>query len=162
MVDNMPAQKMILYPQLFWACLALLHSDFVHVYASALTLLTKVIDRINFNDATHTQVLLSCIPGQGRSSQEEGLLYGDNDSPPPFEGLQPVILKGLISAVSHDLAIDILSRLNSLSCDPIVGLDSVNRVVLQCVGLLPWLSLLLENQLRSPFLPHWSLPACLY
>ena len=32
MVENMEPEKVILYPQLFWGCVAMMHTDFVHVY----------------------------------------------------------------------------------------------------------------------------------
>ncbi|CAO2040054.1 unnamed protein product, partial [Urochloa humidicola] len=38
MVENMEPEKVILYPQLFWGCVALMHTDFVHIYCQVLEL----------------------------------------------------------------------------------------------------------------------------
>ncbi|KAK1325349.1 hypothetical protein QJS10_CPA01g00159 [Acorus calamus] len=62
MVENMEPEKVILYPQLFWGCVAIMHTDFVHVYCRALELFAKVIDRLNFRDRTTENVLLSSMP----------------------------------------------------------------------------------------------------
>lgn len=36
MVENMEPEKVILYPQLFWGCVAMMHTDFIHVYCQVL------------------------------------------------------------------------------------------------------------------------------
>lgn len=141
----MPQEKMILYPQLFWACLALLHTDFVHIYSSALTLLSKVMEKVDLGDPIKSQVLLSCLPIS--PSKTEALEPGEasGEVPPPFRGLQPLVLKGLTSSVSHGLALEIFIQLLAVPCDTVVGIDGSTRVVLQVVGLLPWLAVLLEK-----------------
>lgn len=62
MVENMEPEKVILYPQLFWGCVAMLHTDFVHVYQQVLDLFVRVIDRLQFRDRTTELVLLSSMP----------------------------------------------------------------------------------------------------
>ncbi|KAJ3672294.1 hypothetical protein LUZ60_007015 [Juncus effusus] len=62
MVENMDSSKVILYPQLFWGCVAMMHTDFVHVYRHVLDLFSRVIDRLSFRDRTTENVLLSSMP----------------------------------------------------------------------------------------------------
>ena len=62
MVENMEPEKVILYPQLFWGCVAMMHMDFVHVYSQVPELFLHVIDRLTFQDRTTEHVLLSSMP----------------------------------------------------------------------------------------------------
>eukprot|EP00271_Cylindrocystis_brebissonii_P019651 TRINITY_DN608_c0_g2_i1.p1 TRINITY_DN608_c0_g2~~TRINITY_DN608_c0_g2_i1.p1 ORF type:complete len:899 (-),score=195.67 TRINITY_DN608_c0_g2_i1:1536-3866(-) len=187
MVEVMDADKMIIYPQLFWGCVALLYTNSVHVYAAALGLLLRILDHLSLGDPTHENVLLAAMPRQGGSSANDGMgangaapvghppshhgtagrhmgdarrerdeYMGDGEllgsggaasttgpglgDLPPFLGLQPLVLKGLLSPVSHNAAIDVLSRITLLRCDRILG-DGETRLLMHCVGLLPWLCL---------------------
>ena len=133
MVEGMAAEKMILYPQMFWGCVALLHTDLVHVYTHALLLLGKVVERLNFADATAENVLLSSMPSPGEGEERE-----------ESQGVQLLLLKGLLSSASHGAAIEVLSRLTLLTCDRILG-PAATRLLLHCVGLLPWMCLQLER-----------------
>ncbi|WOL05337.1 hypothetical protein Cni_G14065 [Canna indica] len=62
MVENMEPEKVILYPQLFWGCVAIMHTDFVYIYCQVLELFSRVIDRLSFRDQTTENVLLSSTP----------------------------------------------------------------------------------------------------
>jgi hypothetical protein len=62
MVEIMEPEKVILYPQVFWGCVAMLHTDFVHVYTQVLELFARVLDRLSFNDQTAENVLISNMP----------------------------------------------------------------------------------------------------
>ncbi|XP_078160934.1 ARM repeat superfamily protein isoform X3 [Carex rostrata] len=151
MVDNMEPEKVILYPQLFWGCVAMLHTDFVHVYQQVLDLFVRVIDRLQFRDRTTELVLLSSMPRDeldtdqsdfsrmdSRSTSER--LLTDGGKVPVFEGVQPLVLKGLMSAVSHESAIEVLSRITISTCDSIFGKQET-RLLMHITGLLPWLGL---------------------
>lgn len=151
MVENMEPEKVILYPQLFWGCVAMMHTDFVHVYCQVLELFSRVIDRLSFRDRTTENVLLSSMP---RDELDTGGDIGDlqriesrgYDLPltsgalPKFEGVQPLVLKGLMSTVSHGVSIEVLSRITIHSCDSIFG-DGETRLLMHITGLLPWLCL---------------------
>lgn len=181
MVEIMEPEKVILYPQVFWGCVAMLHTDFVHVYTQVLELFARVLDRLSFNDQTAENVLISNMPrseverGQddrelGRLDSKGFYLSGDKafESPsmqgfdaktssdrtkeekeiekgPTFEGVQPLVLKGLMSTVSHASAIEVLSRITLHSCDQIFG-NSDTRLLMHIVGLLPWLCLQLRKE----------------
>lgn len=167
MVEIMEPEKVILYPQLFWGCVAMMHTDFVHAYTQVLELLARVIDRLSFRDKTAENVLLSNMPRDEFESNQQDKDLGRLDSKgfdshrnaetgaetgkaPAFEGVQPLVLKGLMSTVSHASAIEVLSRITLQSCDCIFG-DSETRLLMNIVGLLPWLCLQLQKE-KDPIL----------
>ncbi|KAK6928032.1 Cell morphogenesis central region [Dillenia turbinata] len=157
MVETMEPEKVILYPQLFWGCVAMMHTDFVHVYCQVLELFSRVIDRLSFRDRTTENVLLSSMPRdeldgnvcdipefqrmESRNGSEAPL---PNGKVPAFEGVQPLVLKGLMSTVSHSVSIEVLSRITLHSCDSIFG-DAETRLLMHITGLLPWLCLQLSK-----------------
>ncbi|KAK8971821.1 hypothetical protein V6N11_075648 [Hibiscus sabdariffa] len=154
MVENMEPEKVILYPQLFWGCVAMMHTDFVHVYCQVLELFSRVIDRLSFRDRTIENVLLSSMPrdeldnvdiGDFQRMESRGYdLPVTSGNLPVFEGVQPLVLKGLMSTVSHGVAIEVLSRITVCSCDSIFG-DHDTRLLMHIIGLLPWLCLQLSK-----------------
>ncbi|KAL2904779.1 Cell morphogenesis protein PAG1 [Bienertia sinuspersici] len=162
MVENMEPEKVILYPQLFWGCVAMMHTDFVHVYCQVLELFLRVIDRLSFWERTTENVLLSSMPRDEldtsvsdvaefqHSESRTGVDLGGKV--PAFEGVQPLVLKGLMSTVSHGVSIEVLSRITFPSCDSIFG-DPGTRLLMHITGLLPWLCLQLSKDpigLASP------------
>ncbi|KAF2316989.1 hypothetical protein GH714_009819 [Hevea brasiliensis] len=166
MVENMEPEKVILYPQLFWGCVAMMHTDFVHVYCQVLELFSRVIDRLSFRDRTTENVLLSSMP---RDELDNGSDIGDfqrieslassSGNLPTFEGVQPLVLKGLMSTVSHGVSIEVLSRITVHSCDSIFG-DAETRLLMHITGLLPWLCLQLSKDATvapaSPLHQQWQ------
>ncbi|KAL8546139.1 hypothetical protein ACS0TY_006023 [Phlomoides rotata] len=157
MVENMEPEKVILYPQLFWGCVAMMHTDFIHVYCQVLELFSRVIDRLSFRDTTTENVLLSSMPrdeldtnASDRSefrrleSRNISDVSPSNAKIPVFEGVQPLVLKGLMSTVSHGVSIEVLSRITVPSCDSIFG-DAETRLLMHITGLLPWLCLQLSQ-----------------
>ncbi|XXG60233.1 hypothetical protein AAC387_Pa04g2195 [Persea americana] len=156
-VENMEPEKVILYPQLFWGCVAMMHIDYVHVYCQVLELFACVIDRLPFRDQTTENVLLSSMPrdeldlGVSAIAEYQRIDSRFHIEPPletgkvpAFEGVQPLVLKGLMSTVSHGSAIEVLSRITFHSCDSIFG-NSETRLLMHIIGLLPWLSLQLSK-----------------
>ncbi|XP_064993681.1 uncharacterized protein LOC135629734 isoform X2 [Musa acuminata AAA Group] len=154
MVENMEPEKVILYPQLFWGSVAMMHTDFVYIYGQVLELFSRVIDRLSFHDRTTENVLLSSMPRdefdtyscdaaelrreESRSGMEP--LPPESQKVPAFEGVQPLVLKGLMSTVSHGSAIEVLSRMTVPYCDSIFG-NPDTRLLMHITGLLPWLAL---------------------
>ena len=121
MVENMEPEKVILYPQLFWGCVAMMHMDFVHVYSQVLELFLRVIDRLTFQDRTTEHVLLSSMPRDDpgsdasdmgsfqRLESKTGVDVGEKI--PAFAGVQPLVLRGLMSTVSHVVSIEVLTHI---------------------------------------------------
>ncbi|KAJ0754279.1 putative Cell morphogenesis protein [Helianthus annuus] len=176
MVENMEPEKVILYPQLFWGCVAMMHTDFVHVYCQVLELFARVIDRLSFRDRTTENVLLSSMPRDELDNSVSDTDFQRMESQttatstttpssgkvPVFEGVQPLVLKGLMSTVSHGVSIEVLSRITVHSCDSIFG-DPETRLLMHITGLLPWLCLQLNQEAvvgtASPLL-HQYQKAC--
>ncbi|KAL0431807.1 UNVERIFIED_CONTAM: hypothetical protein Sradi_0806700 [Sesamum radiatum] len=115
----MEPEKVILYPQLFWGCVAMMHTDFIHVYCQVLELFSRVTDRLSFRDTTTENVLLSSMPrDELDTSASDSSDFQRMDSRnisdaslstakvPTFEGVQPLVLKGLMSTVSHGVSIE--------------------------------------------------------
>uniref|UniRef100_A0A0E0K7B1 Cell morphogenesis protein N-terminal domain-containing protein n=1 Tax=Oryza punctata TaxID=4537 RepID=A0A0E0K7B1_ORYPU len=163
MVENMEPEKVILYPQLFWGCVALMHTDYVHIYCQVLELFCRVIDRLTFRDRTTENVLLSSMPRdefdingytsdlhrlESRTTSERLLSVTETGKVPDFEGVQPLVLKGLMSSVSHGSAIEVLSRITIPTCDSIFG-SPETRLLMHITGLLPWLGLQLSKDASS-------------
>ncbi|KAF6150040.1 hypothetical protein GIB67_002822 [Kingdonia uniflora] len=150
MVETMDPEKVILYPQLFWGCVAMMHTDFVHVYCEVLKLFSHVIDRLSFRDRTTENVLLSSMPRDELEANisDIGPTLSDpataTGKVPAFEGVQPLVLKGLMSTVSHGSSIEVLLRITVHSCDSIFG-DAETRLLMHITGLLPWLCLQLSK-----------------
>lgn len=175
MVENMEPEKVILYPQLFWGCVAMMHTDFIHVYCQVLELFSRVISRLSFRDTTTENVLLSSMPRdeldtnaldgpdfQRIASRNLSLVSPPSSSAakvPAFEGVQPLVLKGLMSTVSHGVSIEVLSQITVPSCDSIFG-DGETRLLMHITGLLPWLCLQLSQDAvvgpASPLQQHYQ------
>ncbi|KAK8714865.1 hypothetical protein V6N13_042211 [Hibiscus sabdariffa] len=150
MVENMEPEKVILYPQLFWGCVAMMHTDFIHIYCQVLELFSRVIDRLSFRDRTIENVILSSMPRDELDNVDTGDFQRieSKGNLPAFEGVQPLVLKGLMSTVSHGVAIEVLSRITVHSCDSIFG-DHETRLLMHITGLLPWLCLQLSKDPSS-------------
>jgi hypothetical protein len=169
MVENMEPEKVILYPQLFWGCVAMMHTDFVHIYCQVLELFSRVIDRLSFRDRTTENVLLSSMPRDELDTSVFGADFQRMESSrnntvenppssgkvPVFQGVQPLVLKGLMSAVSHGVSIEVLSRITVHSCDSIFG-DAETRLLMHITGLLPWLCLQLNQEAIMPLLQQYQ------
>ncbi|KAM3306018.1 protein furry like isoform X1 [Capsicum chacoense] len=164
MVENMEPEKVILYPQLFWGCVAMMHTDFIHVYCQVLELFRLVIDRLSFRDRTTENVLLSSMPRdeldssisdssdfQRLESRNACEPSASNAKFPVFEGVQPLVLKGLMSPVSHGASVELLSRITVPSCDSVFG-DAETRLLMHITGLLPWLCLQLSQDVVMGFM----------
>jgi len=83
-VDTLDTAKLWLYPQIFWAAIALLHTDFEQEFHQAIRLLTKIITRFKgFSDIAAQNVFLT---------------YSPKGWDPPFEGVQKLVLRGILSA----------------------------------------------------------------
>ena len=90
----------------------------------------------------------------GELNQQESRTVGKPSQPesrkvPTFEGVQPFVLKGLMSAVSHESAIEVLSCITFPSCDSIFG-SPETRLLMHVTGLLPRLGLQLTGDLGPP------------
>jgi len=59
---NADGAKLVLYPQLFWVCISLLSSDYVHIYRLTLELLYRLLDSVSISNDINLNVLLATTP----------------------------------------------------------------------------------------------------
>jgi len=125
MVQLLPAKKLVLLPQLFWGCVATLHTPFVLLYDRVLTLTLELVTRLNLEDPYTQQVLFATMPRAWE---------------PPFKGLQPLVMRGLLSPVTQALCRRALHCVCNLPCAVIFD-ASPARVLMNISGQLPWMLL---------------------
>eukprot|EP01132_Coremiostelium_polycephalum_P000661 gene661-818_t len=122
MVRCIHPSKLILFPQIFWGTMAILHTDFENHYIGAIKLLSILLDIINFSDRAVQNVFLASMPKEW-----------DN-----FHGLQPLIIKGLMSNNTAQVSIEFLSKLTLQPCDEIFHPEPI-RFITNLTSLLPYL-----------------------
>jgi len=62
LMSNAEESKLVLYPQLFWVCISLLTSDYVHVYRLALELLHCLLTCLKISNDNILNVFLATMP----------------------------------------------------------------------------------------------------
>ncbi|KAL3146697.1 hypothetical protein ABBQ32_000921 [Trebouxia sp. C0010 RCD-2024] len=125
-VDVMEASKLVLYPQILLACTALLGMSYVHLWSLLLHLLSKVLDKLDFNNSTIQHVVLASIPPQQppvstpepasplQKMQEAGegwLLGAALLQRPHLVVIQQLLIKGLFNRDSQLVTVQMMSQL---------------------------------------------------
>jgi hypothetical protein len=100
-----PADLMT-FPQLFWTTCACLDTINEREFLEALGMLEELLLKLNLRDSTVCMLL-----AEGRPPKWEGM----------FEGLQPLVYKGLRSSVCLDLTLTTLDTLVQLPNDDLIG-----------------------------------------
>ena len=108
------------YPQLFWATCACLNTIHEKEFSETLGMLEKLLDRIDMSDPTVIKTMMD-----GQPPKWEG----------GFQGLQPLVYKGLNSADSLDRTLAVLHRFAELPNSPLVG--DANRLLYGVMANLP-------------------------
>ncbi len=62
LVSCADASKLVVYPQLLLATLAMMHTSVVHVCAHALCLLRALLQRLDLSNPTTQNILLAALP----------------------------------------------------------------------------------------------------
>ncbi|KAJ3040183.1 Cell morphogenesis protein PAG1 [Rhizophlyctis rosea] len=123
MVDSLDEHQVILFPQFFWAAVALIHSPFEWEYLDGVELLSKVIQKVNLNDPQQRNILLINQPTRWKGR---------------FGGLQPLLLRGLISKKTESTCLEIVNRLIVLESDALVD-PTPARILFSVLANLPHL-----------------------
>ncbi|KAI9721918.1 MAG: hypothetical protein M1812_001874 [Candelaria pacifica] len=119
-IGALDSVDLLQYPQLFWATCACLNTIHEREFMESLSMLEKYLDKINLSDNPTLQSLLDCLPPRW-----EG----------PFDGIQPLIYKGLRSATSLDRSLTVLKRLAPLPHSDLVG--DASRLLFLVLGNIP-------------------------
>lgn len=98
LILSVDKHKLVLFTQLFWLAVALLRSDVIELYISGICLLGDILSSFDMGSASVQNVILSTQPKN-------------------FEGIQPLLQKGLLNLKSKPLIIQLLSKLTLLNCD---------------------------------------------
>ena len=108
------------YPQLFWATCACLNTIHEKEFSETLGMLEKLLDRMDMSDPTVIKTMMDSQPPKWEGG---------------FEGLQPLVYKGLNSADSLDRTLAVLHRFAELPNSPLVG--DANRLLYGVMANLP-------------------------
>lgn len=108
-VSELDAEKLIDFPQLFWATVASLNTVNEHEFIELLSVLNKFLSKIDLDSEETVQCLVSTFP-----SNWEG----------KFEGLQQIIMIGLRSSSSWEASLQLLDKLNKLNNSDIIAGES--------------------------------------
>ncbi len=109
LITKLDADKLMALPQLFWTTCACLESINECEFLEALEMLNEFLDKLDLQSPAVRRLLYD-----GQPSKWDG----------PFEGLQPLLYKGLRSSVCHDLTLQTLEKLIRLPSDALIGDDS--------------------------------------
>lgn len=127
-VDVMERGKLLLWPHLLLACVALLPMTWLHLWMLVLDLLSKVLDRLDFNDGTVQHVVLASIPSQDSATQAEPasplqaaqgswLLGTALLQKPQLVALQQLIIKGLFNQDTQLITVQVMTQLaDQIAC----------------------------------------------
>ncbi|KAN0025837.1 hypothetical protein ACTFIU_008497 [Dictyostelium citrinum] len=125
--------KLILFPQIFWGTVAMLHTDFENHFIGAIKLLSMLLDIINFSDRAIQNVFLASMPKEW-----------DN-----YHGVQPLVIKGLMSVNTTPYALEFLSRITLEPCDELFQPEPI-RFLTNLISLLPYLCLSIGDESPMP------------
>ncbi|KAJ4300315.1 Cell morphogenesis protein PAG1 [Collariella sp. IMI 366227] len=120
LILKLDADKLLALPQLFWTTCACLESINECEFLEAMEMLNEFLKKLDFHSPTVRRLLYD-----GQPSKWDEL----------FEGLQPLLYKGLRSSTCLDLTLATLEKLIQLPSDSLVGDDS--RVFFTIIANLP-------------------------
>ena len=105
---KLPADKLFTFPQLFWTTCACLDSINEREYLEALEMLTELLDKTDFTLPDSRTIF-----ADGQPERWDGL----------FEGVQPLLHKGLRSSLCWQPTIDMMNKMVQLPSDILIGDD---------------------------------------
>lgn len=123
-VEIMDSNRLMLSNQIFWAGVALLYADFEEEFLGGVSLLLKIIEKIDFNDKAVRGVFQASRPKSQKLK---------------FIGIQPLVLRGLLSQRTEPLSIELLEKIAVLPLNEIFQPDS-KRLITSILSLMPWLA----------------------
>lgn len=120
LILKLDADELLALPQLFWTTCACLESINECEFLKAVEMLNEFLNKLDFHSPTVRRLLYD-----GQPSKWDG----------PFDGLQPLLYKGLRSSTCLGLTLSTLDRLIRLPSDALVGDDS--RLFFTIIANLP-------------------------
>ncbi|KAK3379977.1 cell morphogenesis protein-like protein [Lasiosphaeria ovina] len=129
LIAKLDAEKLLTFPQLFWTTCACLESINECEFLEAVEMLNELLDKVDFHSPSVRRLLF-----EGQPLKWDG----------PFEGVQPLLYKGLRSSTCLDLTLSTLNKLIQLPSDSLVGDDG--RLFFTILANLPRFLLAMEQQ----------------
>lgn len=120
LISKLEAEKLTTYPQLFWTTCACMESINEREFLESVEMLNEFLDKVDLQQAGVRRLLMD-----GQPSNWDG----------PFEGLQPLLYKGLRSSVCLETTLKAINRVVTLPSDPLTGDD--NRIFFAIVANFP-------------------------
>jgi furry protein family len=105
-IDKFLPADLIQYPQLFWTTCACLDTVHEKEFIESLTMLEKIMEKLDLGDPSITQRLLDNKPPKWGGS---------------FDGILPLVYKGVRSKVALDKTLNILENLVVLPISELIG-----------------------------------------
>ncbi|KAG6014257.1 hypothetical protein E4U54_005614 [Claviceps lovelessii] len=106
---KLDSEKLLSFPQLFWTTCACLESINEREFLEATEMLTELVDKLDFRSPNIRRVI-----ADGQPDRWDG----------EFDGVQPLLYKGLRSSLCWQATLNTLDRLVKLPADPLIGDDS--------------------------------------
>lgn len=131
LISRLDADRVLNFPQLFWATFACLGSTNEREFLTAVDVLNLLISKVDLQSPAVRKVVLD-----GQPRRWDG----------PFEGIQPLLYKGLRSSLCWQKARETMNNLVVLPSDPLIGDD--HRLFYALLANFP--SLLNELETGSP------------
>jgi hypothetical protein len=120
LITKLEPEKLLSYPQLFWTTCACLESINELEFLEAVEMLDEYVEKLDFRCPNIRRALL-----EGQPSRWDGA----------FEGIQPLLYKGLRSSICLQSTLDLLDKLVQLPSDPLIGDD--NRLFFSIIANFP-------------------------
>lgn len=119
-IEALGAMDIIQYPQLFWTTCACLNTIFEQEFHDSLAMLDQLLKKIDLSDPAVIKLFKENQPPEW---------------PNEFEGLHPLIYKGLRSSLCLDRSLNMLETLIKLPSSELLGND--NRLLYSVLANLP-------------------------
>ncbi|KAK5998669.1 Cell morphogenesis protein PAG1 [Cladobotryum mycophilum] len=120
LIVKLDADKLLTFPQLFWTTCACLESINEREYLEATEMLTELLKKVDLRSSSVRRLI-----ADGQPPRWEGF----------FDGLQPLLHKGLRSSLCWQPTLDTMDKLVKLPNDPLIGDD--NRLFFSLLANFP-------------------------
>lgn len=109
LIVKLDADRLLAFPQLFWTTCACLESINEREFLEAVEMLNSYLSKVDFQSPNVRRLLAEGQPGRWEGK---------------FEGLQPVLHKGLRSSLCFQTTLDTMDKLVQLPNDALIGDDT--------------------------------------
>ncbi|KAG9307250.1 hypothetical protein G9A89_017078 [Geosiphon pyriformis] len=140
-VDCLPPSTKENFPQLLWATIACLETINEPEYLEALTILDKLLDKFDMQDQENQALFWGFFP--------------ENKWKGTFEGIQPLLMKGIRSSISLQPTFNMLRKLMHLHDDSLID-RSEGRLLFLLLANLPRMVDALNNDTIFEECTEWA------